>query len=31
MALDAQVERVSTQGGEITVEVTMPDGKRSIP
>ena len=31
MALDAQVERVSTQGGEITVEVTTPDGKRSIP
>ena len=31
MVLDAQVERVSTQGGEITVEATTPDGKRSIP
>ena len=31
MILDAQVKRVPAQGGEITVEVTTPDGKRSIP
>ena len=31
MILDAQVKRVPAQGEEITVEVTTPDGKRSIP
>ena len=31
MILDPQVKRVPVQGGEITVEVTTPDGKRSIP
>ena len=31
MILDPQVKRLPVQGREITVEVTTPGGKRSIP